>query len=169
MKIVISIEYSLIIKLVTHVYVSYITDSVGGDYESIPKERERIMYSEESAISETDEKVFELYKEWGDILSKLVNKEDQSSQKIRLSKYNVHKAPHLENCMLSAKVNQRLDTRLPNGSFPAWTIWKGKLDDLPFSYTDEHIMKYRDQIISNGAYPPWVCCPFENYLHFDSG
>ncbi|KAL8518255.1 hypothetical protein ACS0TY_009572 [Phlomoides rotata] len=139
-------------------------NGVGGDYKSIPKERERIMYYEESTISGSDERVFELYKEWGDTLSKLADAEDQSSQKIRSSKSNVREAPHLENCMLSAKVNQRLDTRLPNGSFPAWTIWKGKLDDLPLSYTDEHIMKYRDQIISDGAYPPWLAgSDEENY------
>lgn len=47
------------------------------------------------------------------------------------------KAPHLENCKLSAQTNERLDTRLVNHTFPPW---KGHFSSTP-----------------QGAYPPWVC------------
>lgn len=123
-------------------------NDVGGDCRSLPKERERIMYSKE--IRETDEKVSLLYKAWSDLLIK------PTDQTFRPSKLNVPEAPHLDNCKLRVKLNQRLDTRLPNESFPPWTIWKGMLDDLPLSSTDEQLRRFRDHIISEGAYPPWV-------------
>ncbi|KAI3470690.1 hypothetical protein Pfo_027353 [Paulownia fortunei] len=135
-----------------------------GDCKGLPKERERIMYSEEGTISGTDEKVSLLYTAWSDLLSKSIDKEGQSSQKIRFSKSNVPEAPHLENCKLSVEESQRLDTRRPNESFPCWTIWKGMLDDLSLSATDEQLKYYRDQIISEGAYPPWIMgSDVENY------
>ncbi|XP_020551153.1 uncharacterized protein LOC105166568 isoform X1 [Sesamum indicum] len=129
------------------------------------KEGERIMYSKESAINHgIDEKVALLYAAWSNSLSESIEKEGQSSQRIRLSKSNVPEAPHLENCKLSAEVSQRLDTRLPNRTFPPWTIWKGMLDDLPLSVTDEQLKYYRDQMISEGAYPPWITgSDVENY------
>ncbi|XP_010321972.2 uncharacterized protein [Solanum lycopersicum] len=46
------------------------------------------------------------------------------------------KAPHLENCKLSAQTNERLDTRLVNHTFPPW---KGHFSSTP-----------------QGAYPPWI-------------
>ncbi|KAH6802950.1 hypothetical protein C2S51_034396 [Perilla frutescens var. frutescens] len=129
---------------------------ISGDCRGLLKERERIMFSEESNISATDEKVSLLYRAWGDLLSKTTNKEAQLFQTIRLSKLNVPQAPHLENCKSSAELNQPLDTRLPNGSFPPWTIWKGMLNGLPLSDTDEQLKQYMDHIISEGAYPPWI-------------
>lgn len=129
---------------------------VGGDCRGLLKERERIMYSKESNISATNDKVTLLYRAWSDLLSKTTDQESQLFQTIRLSKLNVPLAPHLENCKLSAELNQRRDTRLPNGSFPPWTMWKGMLDDLPLSATDEQLKQYRDHIISEGAFPPWI-------------
>lgn len=129
---------------------------VGGDCRGLLKERERIMYSKESNISATNDKVTLLFRAWSDLLSKTTDQESQLFQTIRLSKLNVPLAPHLENCKLSAELNQRRDTRLPNGSFPPWTMWKGMLDDLPLSATDEQLKQYRDHIISEGAFPPWI-------------
>ncbi|KAK6145312.1 hypothetical protein DH2020_022132 [Rehmannia glutinosa] len=142
-----------------------IINDLVGDCKGLPKERERIMYSDKSTTSGTDEKVSLLYTAWSDLLSKSIDKEGQFSQKIRLSKSNVPEAPHLENCKLSGELSQRLDTRSPNGSFPPWTIWKGRLGDLPLSATsNEQLNYYRDQIISEGAYPPWITgSDVENY------
>lgn len=131
------------------------TNDVDGDCRSLVKERERIMYSKE--IRETDERVSFVYKAWSDLLSKSTDMEHQFSQTTGLSKLNVPEAPHLDNCKLRAELNQRFDTRLPNRSFPPWTIWKGMLDDLPLLAIDEELKQYRDHIISEGAYPPWVC------------
>ncbi|KAK4435950.1 hypothetical protein Salat_0758600 [Sesamum alatum] len=135
------------------------------DCNNLLKEGERIMYTKESAVNRgIDEKVASLYTAWSNSLSESIEKEGQSSQRIRLSKSNVPEAPHLENCKLSVEVSQRLDTRLPNSSFPPWTIWKGMLEDLPLSVTDEQLKYYRDQIISEGAYPPWITgSDVENY------
>lgn len=139
------------------------THDVGGDCRNLLSERERVAYSEESntSISETDKKVSTLYKAWSGLLSESTDYKGRYFQTIRLSKLNVPEAPHLENCKLSSELNQRLDTRLSNGSFPPWTIWKGMLDKLPFSAIDEQLKQYRDHLISQGAYPPWVrtiCC-----------
>ncbi|KAK4403933.1 hypothetical protein Sango_0761900 [Sesamum angolense] len=135
------------------------------DCSGLLKEGERIMYSKESVINHgIDEKVALLYTAWSNSLSESIEKEGQSSQNIRLSKSNVPEAPHLENCKLSAEVSQRLDTRLPNRTFPPWTIWKGMLDDLQLSMTDKQLKYYRDQMISEGAYPPWITgSDMENY------
>ncbi|PIN07961.1 hypothetical protein CDL12_19465 [Handroanthus impetiginosus] len=141
---------------------SMVNDYANRDCNGLLKERERIMHSEKSTQTGTDEKVSLLYAAWNDLLSK--STDEDSSQKIRLSKSDVPEAPHLENCKLSVEISQRLDTRLPNRSFPPWTIWKGMLDDLPLSATDEQLKSYRDQMITEGAYPPWITgSDAENY------
>lgn len=135
----------------------YLADDVGGDCRNLLNERYKIAYLKESNISATaDEKVSSLYKAWSGLLRETTDLKGQFIKTIRLSKLNIPEAPHLENCKLSSELNQRLDTRLPNGSFPPWTIWKGMLDELPFSALDEQLKQYRDHLISQGAYPPWV-------------
>lgn len=134
----------------------YLTDDVGGDCRNLHTERDRTAYLKEINISATDEKVSSLYKAWSGLLRETTDLKGQFIQTIRLSKLNVPEAPHLENCKLSSELKQRLDTRLSNGSFPPWTIWKGMLDELPFSALDEQLKQYRDHLISQGAYPPWV-------------
>ncbi|KAL2526139.1 hypothetical protein Adt_11193 [Abeliophyllum distichum] len=128
----------------------------GGDINMIRKEREIILHSQGSTSPGTDEKVSSLYSAWGDLLIKSIDEDGQFSQRTSSRKFNVPKAPHLENCKLSAEVNQRLDSRIRNGSFPPWAIWKGRLDDFPLSTTDEQLKNYRDQMIAEGAYPPWI-------------
>ncbi|KAG8380714.1 hypothetical protein BUALT_Bualt06G0044700 [Buddleja alternifolia] len=121
--------------------------------------RERIMYSDGD-----ENKVSQLYSKW---------RSDLLSNSIAGVEGNVV-PPHLENCKLSVKVNQRLDRhrRVGNESFPPWTIWKGVLDDLPISIpsskTDEYDNEYyRDRLLvsqGQGAYPPWITgSDAENY------
>ncbi|XP_051121432.1 uncharacterized protein LOC127244889 isoform X2 [Andrographis paniculata] len=121
----------------------------GGDCKSLLL-RERIMYSEKN-ISATDEKISSLYDAWSNLLNN-----SSADEKIKLGKSDVPKAPHLKNCKASVTINCRLDTRLGNQSFPPWTIWKGSLDEVTVSATNEQLKNYRDHIISEGGYPPWV-------------
>ncbi|KAL8051487.1 hypothetical protein ABFX02_06G150700 [Erythranthe guttata] len=128
-------------------------DNGGGDSKSILKERERMMYTERINLTgNNDDKVSLLYDAWSDLLF------NKSSTKngAQFSSINVPNAPHLENCESNVEISQRLDTRIFNRSFPPWTIWKGNLDELPLSEKDEQLQYYRDQIISQGAYPPWI-------------
>lgn len=144
------------VKFIANVDLSYMTDDVGGDCRTLLNENERISYPEERNISGIDENVSLLYKAWSDLLSESTDQRGKSFQEIRSGKLHVPEAPHLENCKLSGELNHRLDTRLPNGSFPPWTVWKGMLDELPLSPVDEQLKQYRDRVISEGAYPPWV-------------
>ncbi|GFS30194.1 hypothetical protein Acr_00g0010670 [Actinidia rufa] len=130
-----------------------------GDCNRKPKEIERIMYSEENVDRKFDERVSILYSAWSSLLNKPFNGEG-----VGPSRSNVPKAPHFENCELSAKVNKRLDNCVENSSFPPWTLWKGFLDDYPLSATDEQLKFYRHQAISEVAYPPWIAgSDEENY------
>ncbi|KAL3838116.1 hypothetical protein ACJIZ3_022707 [Penstemon smallii] len=115
------------------------TSIVGsGDCNRVLKER--IKYLEKSSILGADDKISSLYSTWSDLLSKS----------------SAPKAPHLENCKSSKELNQRLDLRLPNTSFPSWTMWKGTLDDLPLSTNDEKLKHYKHMLLSQGAHPPWI-------------
>ncbi|EPS70182.1 hypothetical protein M569_04580 [Genlisea aurea] len=113
-----------------------------------------------SAINKgLDENVSSLYKAWSKLLS---DSSQSSSSGEDDSEYE--SPPHFENCRMLIEMNHRLDTRLRNGSYPPWTIWKGKLDDLPLGERDEQLKYYRDQIIAEGNYPPWVSgSDVENY------
>ncbi|KAI8539529.1 hypothetical protein RHMOL_Rhmol09G0189900 [Rhododendron molle] len=79
------------------------------------------------------EKVSFLYSAWSALLNESMKGESdqlpQGADQVR----NVPKAPHLENCKLSAQVNKKLDKRVENESFPPWTLWKGLLDTYPSS------------------------------------
>lgn len=100
--------------------------------------------------------MWSLYSAWSNLLHQSTS-EDELLPGKRLGSSNIPKAPHLENCKLSARINKRLDSRAENESFPPWTIWKGMLDNLPLSTPDEQLWYYRHKAISQGAYPPWVC------------
>ncbi|CAL5321852.1 unnamed protein product [Camellia sinensis] len=126
-----------------------------GDCNLKLKETERVMYSHGSFDHEIDERVSSLYSAWTALLNNPTNSEGELLQGVGPSRLNVPKAPHLENCKLSAQLNERLDKHVENESFPLWTTWKGFLDTYPFS-NDAQLKFYRRQAISEGAYPPWI-------------
>lgn len=129
-----------------------------GDCNSELKETQRWVDSNESNKRSVDDRVSLLYSAWSALLDEPVNAESKILKQVGLSRSSVPKAPHLENCKLSAQINERLDNHAENESFPPWTIWKGLLDIYPSSATDEQLRYLRHQAISEGAYPPWVCC-----------
>ncbi|KAF7131522.1 hypothetical protein RHSIM_Rhsim09G0136600 [Rhododendron simsii] len=96
-----------------------------------------------------DERVSLLYSAWSGLLDESMKGKGELLQGVR---YNVPKAPHLENCKLSAQINKNFDKHVENESFPPWTLWKGFLDTYPSSTASE-------QLKSEGVYPPWVCSP----------
>lgn len=104
-----------------------------------------------------DERVSLLYSAWSALISESVDGESELLQSVGLTKSTVPNAPHLENCKLSAHINERLDKRAENESVPPWTTWKGLLDMHPASTANEQLRYFRHQAISEGAYPPWVC------------
>ncbi|XP_052184826.1 uncharacterized protein LOC127796628 [Diospyros lotus] len=127
-----------------------------GDCNLKSKEIERTMHSRETVDHNIDERVSFLYSAWSSLLNNAMNSEGELLQGVRLSRHNVPKAPHLENCKLNAQVNKRLDRHIENDTFPPWTLWKGFLDTYLLSTTDEQLKYYRHQTISEGAYPPWI-------------
>ena len=118
------------------------------------KETEVLMELKGSREKSQDERVSLLYSAWSAVLSKSPN---EYLQKHGISESNLPKAPHLENCKVKSELNERLDKRIGNESYPAWTSWKGLLDTFPASANSELIKKFRHQAESDGAYPPWVC------------
>lgn len=126
-----------------------------GDCNLKLKETERVTYSHGSFDDKIDERVSSLYSAWTALLNNPTNSEGELLQGVGPSRLNVPKAPHLENCKLSAQLNERLDKHVENESFPPWTTWKGFLDTYPFS-NDAQLKFYRRQAISEGAYPPWI-------------
>ncbi|KAL3520998.1 hypothetical protein ACH5RR_019147 [Cinchona calisaya] len=137
---------------------------IGSDCNSKQNEKERIIYSQKSAIIEIDEKVQRLYSVWSKSLSKSANEEGQFPGISRRGGTNVPNAPHLENCTLRVEVNRRLDSRAENGNLPPWTIWKGMLQNFPLTTDDQQRKFLRNQLISAGAYPPWIAgSDEENY------
>ncbi|XP_050275267.1 uncharacterized protein LOC126717539 [Quercus robur] len=122
-----------------------------------PKETERLEVDSRSVKERTDdERVSLLYSAWSAKLTKSVDEESEYLKQLRLSRSNVPNAPHLENCKLRTQVNERLDRRPGNESFPPWTGWKGVLDMNPAATTNEQMTYFRHQVISEGAYPPWI-------------
>eukprot|EP00249_Psilotum_nudum_P005420 c18861_g1_i1 orf=471-2273(-) len=69
-------------------------------------------------------------------------------------------APHLENCEVRVKTNERLDTRGENGAWPPWILFKGQHLglNLPANANEE----WKEEILGNhqctvgGPYPPWI-------------
>nr|XP_027104599.1 uncharacterized protein LOC113725565 [Coffea arabica]XP_027104600.1 uncharacterized protein LOC113725565 [Coffea arabica]XP_027104601.1 uncharacterized protein LOC113725565 [Coffea arabica]XP_027104602.1 uncharacterized protein LOC113725565 [Coffea arabica]XP_027104603.1 uncharacterized protein LOC113725565 [Coffea arabica] len=127
---------------------------IGSDCNSKQKEKERITFSQKSAIIEIDERVQRLYSVWSNSLSKSASEKGQSGIS-RLDGQNFPDAPHLENCRLRVEINRRLDSRAENESSPPWTIWKGMLDNFPLT-TDEQQRYLGHQLTSESAYLPWI-------------
>ncbi|XP_058183280.1 uncharacterized protein LOC131301129 [Rhododendron vialii] len=117
-----------------------------GDCNLKPREIERVTCSQQTLDSKMDERVSLLYSAWSGLLNESMKGEGELLQGVRS---NVPKAPHLENCKLSAQINKNLDKHVENESFPPWTLWKGFLDTYPSSTASERL-KYE------GVYPPWI-------------
>lgn len=120
------------------------------------EETERRMNAQKSNDS-TDEKVSLLYSAWSVLINESMIEDSEFFQRFGLRKSSVPKAPHFENCKLKKQVNERLDSRGKIGRFPPWTIWKGVLDIYPPAEPDEQMRYLRQQAMSEGSYPPWVC------------
>ncbi|XP_049368417.1 uncharacterized protein LOC125833316 isoform X2 [Solanum verrucosum] len=127
-------------------FTSSSTTLISGDCNVKQKNIESRFFSHEKLALGVHERVSLLYSSWGNLVNQSANE----------GKSNLPKAPHLEDCKLSAETNERLDTRLQNDSFPPWTIWKGQLDNFPWTAEDEQLRYYRHQTVSEGAYPPWI-------------
>lgn len=119
------------------------------------KGTERLMESNQSKPEE--DRVSLLSSTWEALLAESGNGEKELLEKFGLEISNVPQAPHLENCKLNVQINKRLDTRVENSSFAPWTNWKGFLDLHPTTMNNEQLRYYRQQAMSEGAYPPWVC------------
>ncbi|GER34914.1 alpha-(1 6)-fucosyltransferase [Striga asiatica] len=118
---------------------------------------EHITYSEKdnTIISASDDNISSL---WSQLLHQSKDKVGPHHPRkiISSESSNVPKAPHLEDCKSSFHVNRNLDMRIPNRTYPPWTLWKGTLDSVRKSANDEQLDSYTDRIVSEGAYPPWV-------------
>ncbi|KAM3309032.1 hypothetical protein P3S67_010776 [Capsicum chacoense] len=130
--------------------ISSSTNPTSGECNVKQKNLERWFISQEKLTVGGDERVSLLYSSWGNLVTQSANEDTH------LGKSNLPKAPHLEDCKLSAETNQRLDNRVQNDSFPPWTIWKGQLNNIPWTAEDEQLRYYRHQIVSEGTYPPWI-------------
>ncbi|KAF5740481.1 hypothetical protein HS088_TW11G00550 [Tripterygium wilfordii] len=118
------------------------------------KERERWAELQRSNRETDDERVSLLHSAWSALLPESADEESKFLQSVGLSKSILPNAPHLENCKLSAQMNKHLDQYAENKSFPTWTSWKGLLNMYPASANQSSY--FRQQDISEGAYPPWV-------------
>ncbi|GMH07828.1 hypothetical protein Nepgr_009668 [Nepenthes gracilis] len=132
--------------------------ATGEGCTSKPRTGVREVVLRKKAGSQDSENVSLLYSAWGVLLNESEEKAigDDPLRSLGLSRLTVPKAPHLENCELRSQVNQRLDKRYGNESFPPWTIWRGLLDLYPAAELDEQLRYLRHQDISDGAYPPWI-------------
>ncbi|KAB1208149.1 hypothetical protein CJ030_MR7G012994 [Morella rubra] len=83
------------------------------NFNSEPVETERVRDLQTQNEKNDDEEVSLLYSAW----SAMLNEDGEYLKHLRLTGYSVPKAPHLENCKLTAQVNQRLDKRSENESF----------------------------------------------------
>lgn len=119
-------------------------------------ERKEVVTERWADSKRSDERVSLLHSAWSALLSESVNEKSEFWQSAGLSKSAVPNAPHMENCKLSKQINERLDKRAGNESFPPWTTWKGLLDMHPASMVNDQRRYFRHQAISEGAYPPWV-------------
>lgn len=112
------------------------------------------VHSQEKIAIPVDERVASLYSSWGNSLHESRGEEEDNVLSPGRRSNVPEAAPHVENCKLRVRMNKRLDNRAENNeSFPPWTIWKGMLDEFPVS---THRGYYRNNDISEGAYPPWV-------------
>lgn len=148
------IALNIVVSCVT--FPTAIVDMSGsGDCSSIPKKLGERVDLQTSDKLYDDEKVTLLYSAWTAMLDGSKDGEIEV-----LNSSSIPNAPHLENCELIAQVNERLDSRSGNGSFPPWTIWKGLLgvellQPTLATYGERMSSGYQEN--SEKAYPPWVC------------
>lgn len=126
---------------------SFITMTKSNQKPLTVVEREENLRNKKSCCG--DEKVSLLYSAWSALLN-------ESLDPLTNAKSSVQKPPHMEDCNSQAQMNKRLDARIGNATFPPWTLWKGSLDVYPKVSEDEQLNDFRDQDISEGAYPPWI-------------
>ncbi|KAJ6292007.1 hypothetical protein OIU76_023992 [Salix suchowensis] len=117
---------------------------------------ERWVDSKRSENGADDERVSLLHSAWNSLLSESVDGGSAFRHGAGIDRSAVPNAPHLENCKLKEQTNERLDKRHENERLPPWTTWKGLIDTHPASMANEQIEYFRDQAISEGAYPPWI-------------
>ncbi|KAG9446605.1 hypothetical protein H6P81_012733 [Aristolochia fimbriata] len=121
-------------------------------------------FSDNSAAIDTEDewRVSFLYSAWS---AQLNASENEASKLLNVS--NVPDAPHLEDCKLSASLNERLDSLEENGTFPPWTLWKGQLGLKLLQQTTGTDQEQRSSgVSSEGAYPPWVLGSDEDNIPF---
>ncbi|XP_072995991.1 uncharacterized protein [Typha latifolia] len=109
------------------------------------------------------EKIMNLYATWSNLLGAKDAANEAPLGGIQNSR--VPQAPHVENCKLNVERNWHFDSRGGNGSFPAWTLWRGLLGLELFKHASskrpEH-MQFAHLEEFEGAYPPWVVGSDEN-------
>ncbi|XP_054779116.1 uncharacterized protein LOC129287009 [Prosopis cineraria] len=128
------------------------------------KETERFTDLKISRERNSDGRVSLLYSAWSGLLAKSSSETFEELQKLGISRSSLPRAPHLEDCKVTAKLYERLDKRTGNESFPPWTSWKGFLPAYPASANNAHIQYFSHKAASDGAYPPWVAgSDEENY------
>ncbi|KAF7805228.1 uncharacterized protein G2W53_044339 [Senna tora] len=70
---------------------------------------------------DTEDRVSLLYSAWSVLLSKSTNEANEYLQKKHgINESNLPNAPHLENCIVKQGLNERLDMRIGNQTFPPW-------------------------------------------------
>ncbi|XP_058730308.1 uncharacterized protein LOC131602255 isoform X3 [Vicia villosa] len=129
-----------------------------------PKEIQRLTDLENRKEIDQDERVSLLYSAWNCVLTKPTTGTNKCLWELGINESYLLKPPHLENCKEKSLLNDRLDKRIGNDSFPPWTSWKGLLDMHPLAATTEQIQNFRKKAVSEGAYPPWIAgSDEENY------
>ncbi|XP_057961892.1 uncharacterized protein LOC131153543 [Malania oleifera] len=127
-----------------------------GNRGAKPKETDQRINIWRSDKHSVDDRVSLIYSAWSVSLEKTADGEGESLKRLKPGSSSLPKAPHLENCKLKAQLNEHYDNRPRNKSIPPWTVWKGLLSTHPMSLIDEQLRYYRQQDISEGAYPPWI-------------
>ncbi|KAF9606908.1 hypothetical protein IFM89_029507 [Coptis chinensis] len=137
------------------------TTYIGTSGEQIPlvRETERKMSSQHNNRHHEDERASLLYSAWGALLNNSAHEDEVLLSTVRLRKSIVPKAPHLENCKFTARINEFLDNRREDQTSPSWTTWKGSLGlELlhHWSTLDKQLQNAEHQRNSEGAYAPWI-------------
>nr|XP_043632011.1 uncharacterized protein LOC122603391 [Erigeron canadensis]XP_043632013.1 uncharacterized protein LOC122603391 [Erigeron canadensis] len=116
----------------------------------------KMLISQNVIELQVNDPVNTIYSAWSAMLNKSSTGENLFQQNIKTDGFKVPTPPHLENCKSTNKANRLLDKRMENGELPPWTMWKGFLNNFPLSTKDEQQGYNSHQVISKGAYPPWI-------------
>ncbi|XP_061371336.1 uncharacterized protein LOC133313930 isoform X2 [Gastrolobium bilobum] len=128
------------------------------------KETKRLWDLKSSREQDNSDKVSLLYSAWSAVLNKSTTGANEYLQEHGINGSGLPNAPHFENCKVKTQLYGHLDKRTGNESFPPWTIWKGFLQKLPVAASNEEIKNFRQQAVTEGAYPPWIAgSDEENY------